>query len=438
MKVLVIDQYCALLSMCMRAQDDGHEVLWWLPQTAYGNACKTGDGFVKKVKTWEQQVKWADLIITATNQKYMRNISPLFARGLPVFGCNPMAAELELDRGLGQTVCSDYGIDTLPYEVFSSYSDAMKYVEKTMGVYVSKPWGGAADKALSYVSRSPEDLIYKLSKWEEGGKLKGQIMLQKRVKGIEIAVGGWFGKSGWSKYLCENFEEKKFMNEGLGQNTGEQGTVIRYTEKSKLFDETLEPVTGYLHKIGYVGYVDMNTMVQDTGKAWPLEFTMRFGYPIRDIQNSLHLGDSITWMADLLEGRDTLKVSNDIAVGVVLSHGEYPNEHHDDPRDDGIPIYGVMPSMEGKVHYLDARCGTAPVRVGDKIKNIVMPVTTGPYIATVVGTGKTVSEAQESAYAVAWKIKPPTNLMFRTDIGCRLEEQLPVLQSNGYAEGIKY
>ena len=438
MKILVIDQYCALVAMAMRAVDEGHEVRVWMPLTNFNKPTKTGDGLFTKVKDWKQSAKWADLIITATNQQYMRDIKPLFSQGYPVFGCSPQAAELELDRGLGQTICNDYGIDTLPYELFTSYEDAAAYVEKTMGVYVSKPWGGADDKSLSYVSGSPEDMIWKLGKWREGGKLKGQIMLQKRIQGIEMAVGGWFGKGGWSQWKCENFEEKKLMNEGLGENTGEQGTTLRYVRQSKLFDQCLEPITGYLHRIGYVGYVDQNCMIEKNGKAWPLEFTMRYGYPLRDIQQALHLGDSMQWKLDLIQGRDTLRVKEDVAVGVVMSHGGYPRAQKDCPEDDGIPLYGLTAAMDKNVALLDARMGEAPVTVGGKIKTIPMVVTTGSYMCTVTGTGPKVSDAQAKAYDICWKIKPPTNRMFRTDIGCRLKGQLPDLQRNGFAEGMKY
>lgn len=438
MKILVIDQYPVLLAMCMRAIEEGHEVRWWHPSPTPGHANEMGDGFVPKITSWQSSVRWADLIITATNQKYMRDIAPLFTQGRPVFGCNPKAAELELDRGLGQTSCYEAGIDTLPYEVFTSWDEALSHVEKTMGTYVCKPWGSVTDKALTYVSRSPEDMILTMTEWKAAGRLKGQIMLQKKVDGFEMAVGGWFGKNGWSKHLCENFEEKKFMNGGLGCNTGEQGTTLRYVEQSKLFEHTLEPLTGLLHKLNYIGYVDMNCIILPNGKPMPLEATMRFGYPLREIQDALHIGDSMSWKLDLIEGKDTLKVSSDIAVGVVLSHGMYPIEHCDSPKEFNRPLYGYSSGIAKNVRLTCIKMGTAPINLGGKIKWVPYPVTCGEEIATVTGTGGTVGEAREAAYATVSKIKPPTNLMYRTDIGERLSHQLPKLRSLGFATGMRY
>lgn len=438
MKVLIIDQYSSLLFEALRAQEDGHDVKVWMPFNHYKKPQSVGDGMITKVREWRAYMKWADLIITGGNDVVMRELKPFFTQGYPIFGCNPQAAELELDRGLGQEVCQEYGIDTLPYEMFNSYEDAAKYVRKTMGTYVCKPWGGTEDKSLSYVSGSPEDMIWKLGKWREGGKLKGQIILQKRIDGVEMAVGGWFGRNGWSQYFCENFEEKKFMNEGLGCNTGEQGTILRYVTDSKLFEQCLEPITGYLHRIGYVGYVDQNCMVDGKGKAWPLEYTMRFGYPLCAIQDALHQGDSVEWKYDAVCGRDTLKVSNDIAVGVVFSHGDYPASSEGCPENEGFPLYGMTTAMESKVKLWHVKMGVAPANIGNAIKDIPTLCTAGNKIAVVTGTGATVQEASEKAYNVCWKLKPPTNRMFRTDIGERLKKHLPELQKWGFAKGMKY
>src|SRR5665811_1026937 len=134
-----------------------------------------------------------------------------------------------------------------------------------------------------------------------------------------------FGPNGWGKWKLENFEEKKLMNDGLGQNTGEQGTIMRYVQRSKLFEDVLEPVGAVLHSMDYVGYVDMNCIIDPkTGDAWPLEFTMRMGWPLILIQLALHRGDPVQWMKDLLEGGDSLRVSERVAVGIVLTHGDYP------------------------------------------------------------------------------------------------------------------
>ena len=59
-------------------------------------------------------------------------------------------------------------------------------------------------------------------------------------------------------------------------------------------------------------------------------------------------------------------------------------------------------------------------------------------MAVARGLGPTVEGAQEACYDLAWSIDWPSNRMFRTDIGCRLEDTLRELQRHGYAKGMKY
>jgi hypothetical protein len=54
------------------------------------------------------------------------------------------------------------------------------------------------------------------------------------------------------------------------------------------------------------------------------------------------------------------------------------------------------------------------------------------------GSGKTVSESREKAYKNLDKIELPNSPMYRTDIGCRLESQLPELQKHGFCDSWKY
>ena len=438
MKILIIDIMTSALDFATRAMEYGHSVRVWQPKSHGGEASKIGAGMIKKVEDWESSMEWADLIILTDNAKYQKEFEPYFTDGYPIFGCNTEAAELELDRECGQEVMEKFGVETLPYQLFSDFDKAIDYVKKTGGTYVSKPWGGAADKALSYVSKSPADMVFKLEKWKQGGKMKGDFMLQEFRKGTEMAIGGWFGPGGWNKWLLENWEEKPFMNGGIGGNTGEQGTILRYVKQSKLFDEMLEPFTDYLHGLNYVGFCDMNTIIDKDGKAWPLEFTMRFGEPTFQIQSALHKGDPAKWMLDLIQGHDTLNVSTDIAVGVVISHGDYPHSKMKGDEIDGFPLYGVTAENEDQLHYFQVRHGVAPAMVDGEVKDIAMPVTAGDYVAVVTGTGATVQEAQKDAYEVVWDIELPTNRMFRTDIGDRMKKALTKLQPHGYAKGMVF
>jgi len=438
MKVFILDVGKVGLPMAMRMLDDGHDVRLWMPPDKGGKPSPIGRGIVKVVPTWERSMDWADLIVMTDNMKLGDRIEPFFRKGYPIFGANKASAALELDRELGQDVLKKAGIDVLPYKTFSSYDAAIAYVVKEDKPFVSKPWGGNPDKSLSYVPKTPEDLISQLEHWKKQ-KLPGEFMLQEKVDGHEMAVGVWCGPQGFLPPINENWEEKRLLNGGLGPNTGEMGTIMRYVEKSKLFDKVLKPLEQEMVDRGYVGYVDVNCIITDDGTPWPLEFTMRFGWPHFNLCMNLHEVDSVEWMADLIDGQDSLRVKYDTTcLGVVMALKDYPWDLLPMEQSVGHPIRGLTPKILPYVHMSSVMRDTAPVRYAGKIAWKETYCTAGTYALVVTGLGETVTAAHDDAYAHVEKINWPPHKTYRTDIGARLEKDLPALQKLGYAKGMNY
>ena len=253
-----------------------------------------------------------------------------------------------------------------------------------------------------------------------------------------MAVGGWFGLGGFSKWYLENWEFKKLMSGDHGPATGEQGTVMRYTQKSLLADKVLKPLEDFLHGIGYSGYIDVNCIIDDKGFPWPLEFTTRPGWPLFQIQQALHIGDPVEWMLDMLNGKDTLKVKEDIACGVVVSQPDYPFNNVTKKKNTGYPIFDLTVEDGTKnIHFSEVKMGFCPDEKGNNKTPCI--VTCGSYVLTVSGLGKTVDDAKCAAYKnYKKKICMINSPMMRDDIGEKLEEMLPILQKNGYCKDVKY
>ena len=434
MKILLLDQEKVGLAFATRCDEAGHTVRVWQSPDKGGKPSPIGNGMVTKVSDWRAPMRWADLIVMTENSKYIDQIEPYFKQGFPIFGCNKESGKLELDREIGQKVFEECGVDVLPFKTFSNYDQAAAYVKKEGRPFVSKPWGGDQDKSMSYVPKTAEDLLAMFQAWKRQG-IKGEFMLQEMVEGYEMAVGGWFGPGGWSPWINENWEEKRLMNGGLGPNTGESGTIMRYVKKSKLFNDVLAPCTGQLAKRGYVGYVDVNCMVDKDGTPWPMEFTMRFGWPHFNLCMSLHQGDPANWMLDLLNGKNTLKCSTDVCAGVVMAMGDYPWNNLPPERNWGHPIRGINAKNMDSIYLTEAMMGKAP---DESLKDAPCVVSAGSYVLVATGTGESVTEAQEAAYEVVEGINWPPHKMYRTDIGDRLEDDLPELQKLGYAKGLEF
>lgn len=404
-----------------------------MPKTKF-----TGIGFVEVVRDFKPWVRWADLVFYSDNTHYLDDLERAKAEGSLVVGPTRAAAEWELDREVGMKVLKRHGVQCPPYKLFNDYDEAIKFVKRENRRFVSKP-SGDADKALSYVAKTPADLCYMLERWKKTSKLKGAFLLQEFVGGIEMAVGGWFGPHGFNRGWCENWEFKKLMDGDLGVNTGEQGTVLRYVRKSHLADRVLAPLATALERLHYVGYIDVNCIIDEKGTPWPLEFTMRPGWPTFNIQQALHEGDSVEWLYELANGRDARNVTLDCpAIGVVLSIPDYPYSHLTRKEVVGTPVYGITEGMWPNLHPCEMMMGEAPCDCGGDIITVPMPVTAGDYVLVVSAVGDTVRNAKEKAYRRLKRLTVPNSPMYRTDIGDRLGKQLPKLQALGYATGLKF
>jgi len=423
------------LDFALRCIKKGHAVKVFMANEKNQTVNTVGDGMIEKVKDWTKWMRWADLVLLTDNTKYLHQLETYRQYGYPILGATLASAELELDREKGQQALKRCGLEIIQSKTFSDYDKAIQYVDKTRKRFVSKP-SGDADKALSYCSKSPKDMIYMLQRWKKQQKLKSPFILQEFVPGIEMAVGGWFGPGGFSKWYCENYEFKKLMNDDLGVATGEQGTVVQYVNKSKLADIVLKPLEQVLHETGHTGYVDINCIIGEDGTPCPLEWTCRLGWPLSNIMQVLH-EDIVDWMPDLLDGKDTFTPAEDIAVGVVMSIPDYPYSKMTNKEVSGVPIYGSK-DIEYFFHPCEVKLGTAPDEVDGKIKDVQMPVTAGDYVAVITGVGDTVNEAKRMAYKNVKKIEIPNSPMYRTDIGNRLIKQLPALHAMGYSKSTQY
>lgn len=439
MKILVIsmDSVAEGLAFALRCVKAGHAVRMYLSPSANKTA---GDGFkgVEKVSEWQTSVNWADLIVPTGNHDFMPALDRARKFGAAVFGPSAKSAALEIDRAAGMKFLKDRGIDVPAYKTFKTLDDAAAHVKKTGERYVFKTLGDEDDKSLSYCAKSAADMLARIERWKKlGMKLSGPCMLQEFIEGIEFAVSAWMGAGGFVGEPNENFEHKKLLSGDCGPNCGEAGTVLAYTEKSKIFELVLKPLEDVLVDLGHLGGVDVNCIIDEKGKAWPLEFTMRLGWPAFNIMCALHQGDPAHWMLDACHGEDTLEVSHKVAVGVVLAQPDYPYSNLTKKETDGIPIYGVTDKNKQYIAPQSVKVVSMPHMDGEKLTEKPTWASAGDYLAVVTGSGRTVKQASERAYATLKELHVPDG-MWRDDIGEGLKEKIPKLHALGFATGFEY
>jgi phosphoribosylamine---glycine ligase len=446
MRVLCVDTGSNALDLLMRMQRFGHEVRWWQKDFDNRTTRRSGEGIIPLIRDFDELRKkwigWADLIYLPDNSHYLDLLEPYRRIGYPIYGCNVEAAELELDREKGQKAMKECGIEIMQSKIFNDYDSAEAWVKKHPQYLVSKP-SGDVDKAMSYVADDPGDMAFMLRKWRKVDKYVRMakelgFVLQEKQYGCEMAVGGWFGPGGWSKWWLENFEYKKLMAGDMGPNTGEMGTLTRMVRKSKLAQEMLVPMTPVLERLGYVGFIDNNCIIDDKGHPWPMEFTMRDGWPLRhNLTAMLQNADPAQWMLDMINGKDTLQAIDGLCcISLVKPIPDFPYSKLLNKDVCGIPIYG---DISDNVHLSEAMLGEAPTWIDGKVIDLPCPVTAGDYPVIITGTGDTITAARASAYATQKKIRIPNNPWVRPDIGRgKLVKNLPLIQKHGYATGLSF
>ena len=386
-----------------------------------------GKGLVELVPDWRAHMDWSDLVILEANGFSMLEFARWKERGVLIIGGTPESAAWELDRKQGMAVFKKAGIAVPPYREFNDYPEAMRYVERRGEPLYSKPCSDTADKSLSAKTGVPEDPTYMLRKWQKKhGRPSCPFLLQDGVDGVEFAVGAWFGPAGFAQGFEENFEHKRFCAGDIGPNTGEMGTVLRYVSRSKLASQVLTPLEEFLDRISYTGNVDVNCIVDEAGNAWPLEFTMRLGWPAFNIELDLFDCDPIEFLHALASG-ETVRGAhkmNEVAVGVVMAIPPYPHPPRDYEEVVGVPLYGLE-TIPGW-HPCEVQAGEETM------------CSAGTYIGIAVGTGNTVREAHKRSGRILSQASVPTSPFWRNDIGARLKKDLPSLQAHGFATGMEF
>ena len=107
-----------------------------------------GVGFVERVNDWRAEVNWADVIVFDDVLGHGKLAQELREMGKIVVGGTEYTDLLEDDRTFGQQELKKYGVSIIPYQNFTSFDEAIKFVKQNPSRYVIKPCGDAPKKLL--------------------------------------------------------------------------------------------------------------------------------------------------------------------------------------------------------------------------------------------------------------------------------------------------
>jgi phosphoribosylamine--glycine ligase len=433
MRILGVGGSCDLASMYLRLQDAGHEVRVFIADFAESGVMA---GMLDRVESWRDQLDWvraagADGVVVFETADRGEVQDELRRDGFFVIGGSALGDRLENDRAYGQSVLAQIGLRSSRTQTFDDFDAAERFIRAHPRRYVFKLNGSATASWRNFVGSAPDgsDVVAWLrgqqARLQASGVLDASFVLTEHVAGVETGIGAFWNGERFLEPACLDWEHKRFFNADLGELTGEMGTLVTYRDSQRLFGLTLAKLAPWLRESGYVGYINLNTIINDDG-IWGLELTCRFGYPGFAILDALQL-DSWDRMFALLRDRGSTRfaTADGFAVGVVLTVPPFPYRYGYAEIAKGLPILipeTLSPSERARLHFSEVALA------GDRL------VTSGTvgYVMVANGVGASVEAAQREAYALAGKIVLP-NVRYRTDIGDRFVRQdRAFLQRLGY------
>ncbi len=406
--------------LAWQIKKEGHEVKIYIKGTT-----DVYEGFLDRVDDWKANVDWADVVVF-DDVGFGDQADKLRKQGKAVVGGSVYTDRLEEDREFGQSEMKRLGMLTLSSWDFDNYDTALKFLQENPGRYVYKPSGFVPSdwKGLLFMGKEEDGKdLYEIlahNKVTLSKKIK-QFQLQKFASGVEVGASRFFNGQDFVGPITIGFEHKRLFPGELGPLTGEMGTSIFWCESNYIFRATLEKMKEDLQKSGYVGFIDINCIVNGRG-IYPLEFTCRFGYPFISIQMEGVLSPWGEFLYAIANHQPyDLKVKKGFQIGVVVATPPFPYDDKSEVeiyRDSSILF--KKPNTEG-VHLGDVKMVDGDWRVAGDVG----------YDLVVTGSGSTMEEARKQAYARIDNIMLQ-NMFYRTDIGATWAEDSDKLQTWGY------
>lgn len=415
MKILIASYsgYGAWFSL--RFQDDNHDVDYYLMDKKYE---KVLDGIAPSPIYKKPDFSKYDLVLFDLTGK--PKVAEEAMKLAPTIGDSDLADLLEEDRLFGIEIMEQSGIKVPPYETFSDIETARKFVSDTKKRYVFKPNGGQdQETASTYVSTDYKDLLKyfdRLAVMSHGA----EFLLQEVVNGTEISTEAYF--NGDEFYLINGtLEEKKFMDNRRGPNTGCSGNLVwAYRQAPQVFKQGLELLKPFLADSGYVGMIDLNTIATES-ELYGLEWTPRFGYDASATLFTLIDSDLGQFFYDIATGDvPNVSIGGEFAAGVRLSIPPYPSECEGYYQED-VPIQGIEPTDLLSTYVYDV-----------KVENDeLVSAGCGGFICVPMGKGNSIEEAFAVVKERIKKIRIP-DMQYRNDIYKCTKERYDILSRQGW------
>ncbi len=342
-------------------------------------------------------------------------VDALEAQGIPCFGPNAAAAQIEASKVFAKGLMKKYGIPTAEYEVFADPRAALAYIrERNKFPVVVKADGLALGKGvvIAQTEREAAEALHSMMEDKVFGDSGSQVVVEEFLTGPEVSVLAFTDGSS-VKPMVSSMDHKRALDGDLGPNTGGMGTVSPnpfYTAEvaAECMERIFLPTVRAMNAEGrkFKGCLYFGLMLTPDGPK-VIEYNSRFGDPETQVvlpRLETDFAEVITAVAEERLDRLEVRWSQDACACVILASGGYPGKYLK-----GLEIHGL--DEDGQVP------GATVYHAGTKLENGKF-TTNGGRVLGVTARGATLAEALKRAYAAAEKITFE-GVFYRKDIGKR-------------------
>jgi phosphoribosylamine--glycine ligase len=410
-RILGVGETCDLGGLYLSLRREGHEVKVFV---GYPDASGTLAGLVDRTPDWRAELDWVRaagaegvVVFESVSAGFGALQDELRLSGLNVIGGSAWGDRLENDRAFAQGLLEELGFPSGHSWSFEDAAAGAAFIAETPARYVLKASGAGHTAADTYVGATQDGADVAAVLRSRAGR-DSRFILQRFIEGVEMGVGAFFNGECFLLPACLDWEHKRFFAGDLGELTGEMGTVATFTRTRSFFDRTLRLLEAHLASAGHVGWVNLNTIVNERG-IWPLEFTCRFGYPGFAVLAPLQPSWGELLSSIIVKAPD-MRTAPGFSVGVVITSPPFPYSRREVDEPIGLPVIVGAGADPAHIHYGE---------VG--LDETGQLCTSGLYGWTLVvtGTGATIASAKAAAYDNISRVVVP-NARWRLDIGDRL------------------
>lgn len=337
------------------------------------------------------------------------------AAGIPCFGPNADAAQVEGSKEFAKQVMARTGVPTAAYKSFTDRAACEEYVRELAGPCVVKADGLAAGKGV-IVAQTTEEALEGVAQCFEGafGSAGSTVVVEEMLEGPECSLLALTDGTTVVP-LATSQDHKRAYDGDRGPNTGGMGVYSPVPEHLVSADDLatmtdiMERVVAQLKADGitYSGCLYGGFMLTKDGPK-VLEFNARFGDPeTQVVLPRMHADLVDVFLACDAGTLDASMVSwdDDYAVSVVLASAGYPGKYATGKRITGVKEASLQ---KGITVY---HAGTALDETGNTL-------TAGGRVLNVTAVAPSFVEARDAAYA-ALELIDFEGKTYRTDIGAR-------------------